>query len=66
MFSTCPYCGANIRAHETCCRVPHELDRFERVYQRLAAGHENNFLQTNLLRYLVAYGRRDEGWQPGF
>lgn len=52
--------------HGTCCRVPSDLDRFERVYERLATHHENSALQGNLMRYLVAFGRRDAGLQPGF
>jgi len=67
MISTCPYCGNNVRAHEICCRVPSDLDRFERVYERLAAEHQNGFLQDNLMRYLVAFGRRqvENAWQAG-
>lgn len=60
MISTCPFCGGHAPSHGSCCRIPHDLDRFERVFERLAAHHENNFLQDNLRRYLVAYGRRDE------
>ena len=65
MLSTCPYCGRNVRTHETCCRVPTDLDRFERVYERLAAERRDDFLQDNLMRYLVAFGRRDieTAWQ---
>lgn len=59
MLSTCPYCGNSVRQHESCCRVPEDLNRFERVFERLAADHHNDFLQENLLRYLVAYGRRE-------
>lgn len=60
MFSTCPYCDNPVPIHGRCCRIPHDLDRFERVYQRLHTLHENAFLQSILLRYLVAYGRRDD------
>ncbi|MBC7951030.1 MAG: hypothetical protein H7Z12_04295 [Rhodospirillaceae bacterium] len=67
MINTCPYCGDSLPTHGACCRIPHDLDRFERVYERLSAHQENTFLQDNLLRYLIAYGRRDDhAWQPGF
>lgn len=67
MINTCPYCGNSVPSHGTCCRIPHDLDRFERVYERLSAHHQNAFLQGSLLRYLVAYGRRDGTvFQPGF
>ena len=66
MINTCPYCCDSIPTHGTCCRIPQDLDRFERVYERLSAHHENDFLQLNLMRYLIAYGRRSEHmWQPG-
>lgn len=58
MLRTCPYCGGPVPSHGTCCRVPDDLDRFERVFQRLADHGDNEFLRENLLRYLVAYGRR--------
>jgi|AGTN01.3.fsa_nt_gi hypothetical protein len=60
MFSICPYCSNRIPKHGSCCRVPSDMDRFERVYERLDALHENPFLRENLRRYLVAYGRRSE------
>lgn len=60
MLRTCPYCGGMVPSHGTCCRVPDDLDRFERVFQRLS-DDDNAFLRDNLLRYLVAYGRRDDG-----
>lgn len=67
MFSICPYCGNRVPSHISCCRVPSDLDRFERVYDRLDAQHENPFLRENLRRYLVAYGRRRESsWAPHF
>jgi len=65
MLNTCPYCGNSVPRHGTCCRVPEELNRFERVFERLAAQHDNEFLQENLLRYLVAYGRRDKSELSG-
>ncbi|HLO77751.1 MAG TPA: hypothetical protein VK196_14935 [Magnetospirillum sp.] len=60
MLDTCPYCHDPVPSHGICCRVPDDLDRFERVFQRLLAHHDNQFLQENLLRYLVAYGRRPQ------
>ncbi len=60
MLTTCPYCHGPVPSHGNCCRVPHDLDRFERVFERLSALPEKHFLQENLLRYLVAYGRRPE------
>lgn len=60
MLDTCPYCGGPVPSHGTCCRVPEDLDRFERVFQRLSEAHDNDFLCENLLRYLVAYGRRSD------
>jgi hypothetical protein len=60
MLTTCPYCGDHVPSHGTCCRVPDDLDRFERVFERLASVRHNTYLQENLLRYLVAYGRRPE------
>ncbi|MGE5475805.1 MAG: hypothetical protein ACM3Q1_04065 [Bacteroidales bacterium] len=58
MLRTCPYCGGPVPSHGTCCRVPDDLDRFERVFERLTELHDNDFLRENLMRYLVAYGRR--------
>lgn len=60
MLRTCPYCGGTVPSHGTCCRVPDDLDRFERVFQRLVDEDDNSFLRLNLMRYLVAYGRRAE------
>lgn len=59
MLNTCPYCGGPVPCHGTCCRVPDDLDRFERVFERLTEADDNEFLRENLLRYLVAYGRRE-------
>lgn len=59
MLSTCPYCNGPVPRHGTCCRVPDDLDRFERVLERLSHQPDKHFLLENLERYLVAYGRRD-------
>lgn len=61
MFETCPYCHGPVPCHGTCCRVPGDLERFERVFDRVADQPNKHFLQENLLRYLVAYGRRPAG-----
>lgn len=58
MLPICPYCHGPLPEHGTCCRVPHDLDRFERVFERLLQDHDKPFLQANLLRYLIAFGRR--------
>jgi len=60
MLRTCPYCHGPLPAHGTCCRVPEDLDRFERVFERLGDSPDKHFLQANLWRYLVAFGRRSE------
>lgn len=60
MLHTCPYCGASVPSHGSCCRVPNDLDRFERVFQRLSDLEDNDFLRENLMRYLVAYGRHPD------
>lgn len=64
MFSTCPYCHNPVPRHGTCCRVPDDLDRFERVFARLSDHPDKHFLTVNLLRYLVAYGRLPDDAQP--
>ena len=60
MLTTCPYCHERVPSHGSCCRVPNDLDRFERVFERVSSDPAKHFLQQNLLRYLVAYGRRPE------
>ncbi|MGE5514907.1 MAG: hypothetical protein ACM31D_03705 [Bacteroidota bacterium] len=60
MLHICPYCGGPVPSHGTCCRVPDDLDRFERVFERLAEHDDNEFLRDCLMRYLVAYGRRSD------
>lgn len=59
MFTTCPFCGGPILHHCACCRVPADLDRFERVYDRLAVTHTFARLEDRLAYYLHAFGRRD-------
>ncbi|MGE5545634.1 MAG: hypothetical protein ACM33T_01955 [Solirubrobacterales bacterium] len=64
MLDRCPYCHNPLPAHGQCCRVPVDLDRFERVYHLLDSDHHNEFLQHNLARHLKAFGR----WinEPGY
>lgn len=59
MLPVCPYCHDPLPTHGICCRVPHDLDRFERVFERVSHEPGKDFLTANLLRYLVAFGRRD-------
>lgn len=60
MLNTCPYCKGPVPSHGICCRVPDDLDRFERVFERLSGQNDKEFLQEILMRYLVAFGRRAE------
>jgi len=64
MLGTCPYCGSALPAHGGCCRVPNDLERFERVYHRLADEHRNEFLQESLVRHLEAFGYESMWLQP--
>lgn len=57
MFATCPYCGNTVTMHGDCCRVPAELDRFERVLDRLSLSHEYDSLEDRLAYYLREFGR---------
>ncbi len=57
MLKICPFCNNPLPTHGRCCRVPADLDRFERVYERLSADHRNPFLEGCLLRHLTAFGR---------
>lgn len=60
MLTTCPYCGGELPGHGECCRVPDDLDRFERVSSRLASDHHNDYLLTQLRRHLTEFGRLPE------
>lgn len=60
MTKSCPFCGNPLPTHGPCCRVPGDLDRFERVYSRLAIDHHNPFLEGCLQRHLIAFGRISE------
>lgn len=60
MEKSCPFCGQPLPHHDGACRVPQDLDRFERVYDRLNHTHLNSTLRHNLMRYLVSFGRRAE------
>lgn len=66
MLDTCPYCDGPLPRHGRCCRVPDDLDRFERVFERLSEQPDKQVLQESLMRYLVAYGRRDDGGSPSW
>lgn len=57
MMNACPFCNSPLPTHGQCCRVPGDLDRFERVYSRLSADHHNPYLEGCLLRHLTAFGR---------
>lgn len=60
MTQTCPFCGQDLPHHAGDCRVPMDLDRFERVHDRLTDARANAPLRRNLLRYLVSFGRRPD------
>lgn len=57
MIAHCPFCGAPPPHHTDGCRVPDELDRFERVLGRLSDEHRHDPLTDSLERFLVAFGR---------
>jgi hypothetical protein len=58
MFATCPFCGSIVTSHGPCCRVPAELDRFERVFERLSTRRHHDSLESRLAYYLHEFGRR--------
>lgn len=66
MFATCPFCGSTVPRHGECCRVPAELDRFQRVFTRLTADHRFNNLEDRLAYYLREFGRVDATGVGGF
>lgn len=61
MFANCPYCGNQVPGHGSCCRVPAELDRFQRVVARLSTTHCYRDLEDRLAYYLRQYGRAEAG-----
>lgn len=60
MNGRCLYCGNELPLHGSCCRVPEDLKRWERVHDMLSHNHRNDFLQHKLHDYLVEFGRRPE------
>ena len=56
--STCPFCKMALPHHDEGCRVPGDLDRFERIHDLLHGTGDKAFLRQNLMRHLVSFGRR--------
>ena len=57
MSQNCPFCGEPVPHHRAGCRVPGDLDRFERINALLEAANQKPFLRQNLMRHLVWFGR---------
>ncbi|OJX71777.1 hypothetical protein [Magnetospirillum sp. 64-120] len=57
MEHTCRFCGEAYPNHAEHCRVPGDMDRFERIHALLDSRPDKRFLQSNLQRYLVTFGR---------
>lgn len=57
-YICCPFCGDALPNHQSECRVPGDLDRFERIHDLLDNRPEKSFLRQNLMRHLVSFGRR--------
>ena len=57
MIERCPYCCTSSPHHDSGCRVPGDLDRFERVLNRLSGQCRHDPLTDSLARLLVAFGR---------
>ena len=57
-YTRCPFCGDALPEHRHDCRVPSDLDRFERIHDLLNSHPEKSFLRQNLMRHLVSFGRR--------
>jgi len=53
----CHVCHKPIPNHDCDCRVSDSLDRFERVWRRLAAERREPVLQASLIRQLGRHGR---------
>ena len=60
MDHNCPFCGDTLPHHHPECRVPGDLDRFERIHDLLGGRPDKSFLRQNLMRHLVTFGRRPE------
>ena len=58
MGHICPFCGEALPNHHQECRVPGDLDRFERIHDLLGNRPDKKFLRQNLMRHLVSFGRR--------
>lgn len=61
MTGTCPYCKSRLPDHGTCCRVPEDLERMERVRDLLERTRRNDFLQHKIEAYLVEFGHWPSG-----
>jgi len=57
MENTCRFCGKAYPDHDAECRVPGDMDRFERIHSLLGNRPDKRFLCSNLERYLVTFGR---------
>lgn len=57
MEHTCRFCGQAYPDHAAKCRVPGDLDRFERIHALLDNRPDKHFLRVNLKRYLESFGR---------
>lgn len=60
MEDTCPFCGEALPNHDQGCRVPGDMDRFERIHDLLGNRPDKKFLLQNLMRHLVHFGRRPQ------
>ena len=57
MLLICPFCQMPLPHHDGQCRVPGDLDRFERIHALLRSHPDKNFLRQNLMRHLISFGR---------
>ncbi len=60
MIDQCPYCRTPLPHHDSDCRVPGDLDRLERVLDRLSGQHRRDPLTDSLERVLVTFGRHPD------
>lgn len=56
-MNRCHICSEPCPHHRADCRIPSDLDLFERVYRRLTAEGRGQVLAENLLRFLRINGR---------